>query len=136
MIGNNNPAHLSDAYFDMAELMFGTLREHDLGLRSRVHFNDAVIQGDNYHDSIDEAPATVLGEPKATFLGAYIEQNQSERYNSYNNDDASISGWKRYPARNTYQNHTPSNENAKVQSRFELLQEGQEFKGQIVFFTT
>lgn len=133
MIENTNPAHTSDVYFDMAELMFGTLRENDLSLRSRVHFNDAVIQGDLEQDSIYSAPATILGEPKATFLGAYIEQNQSTRYHSYNDDDASLSGWKRYPARNTYQNHIPENDNEKVQSKFQLLKQGHEFQGQIVF---
>lgn len=133
MINNANPAHSSEAYFDMAELMFGTLREHDLSLKSRVHFNDAVIQEDHYQDSIYEAPATVLGEPKATFLGAYIEQQQSQQYDSYNNAEASLAGWKRYPARNAYQNHAPTNSNENVQSRFELLKEGHTFEGQVVF---
>ncbi|WP_047044087.1 TIGR03986 family CRISPR-associated RAMP protein [Vibrio mexicanus] len=133
MIRNTNPAHLSEAYFDLAELMFGTIKDHGLGLRSRIYFGDAVISSEFSNSAIYEAPATVLGEPKATFLGAYIEQNQAQQYHSYNHDDAKLSGWKRYPARHSYTNHLPANDNEKVQSRFELLEEGHEFQGQLIF---
>lgn len=134
LIHKHNPAHMDEAYFDMAELIFGTLRDNGLGLKSRVTFADACPTNHKDWSSIlYEARPTVLSSPKATFLGAYIEQDDVSTYNSYDKDNAKLSGWKRYAVRSKYAHHEPTNENKSVQSRFELLPAGHDFSGKIVF---
>nr|WP_279162682.1 TIGR03986 family CRISPR-associated RAMP protein [Plesiomonas shigelloides] len=134
LIKNLNPAHLDNAYFDMAELMLGTLRENSLGLKSRVFFSDAIpTQMHSWNNVLKLAAPTVLSVPKATFLGAYIEQNTAGTYASYDHDNSKLAGWKRYPTRKAYKPHEPSNDNNAVISQFELLPEGHEFQGKIVF---
>lgn len=56
-----------------------------------------------------------------------------DNYNSYNNENSKLSGWKRYPSRKEYINHEPSNDNQQVQNKFELLPSGYKFNGKIVF---
>lgn len=135
LIENQSKAHTSDAYFDMAELMFGTLRDNGLGLKSRVTFSDAVIDKSTYQENISiyQAKPTVLASPKATFLGGYLEQDLADKYRSYDDENAKVSGWKRYPARKGYEHHEPSNDNAGAQSKFELLTPDHSFTGRIVF---
>lgn len=134
LIKNLNPAHLDNAYFDMAELILGTLRENSLGLKSRVFFSDAIpTQVHSWDNVLKLAAPTVLSAPKATFLGAYIEQNTAGTYDSYDQDNSKLAGWKRYPTRKAYKTHEPSNDNNAVINQFELLPEGHEFQGKIVF---
>ncbi|MFY8299510.1 TIGR03986 family CRISPR-associated RAMP protein [Pseudoalteromonas sp. SS15] len=135
LINHIQPAHFDDAYFDMAELMFGTLRDNELGLKSRVIFSDAIAQQhSDWHTQLYQAKPTVLSSPKASFLGAYIEQSSDDNgYKAYNHSDAKPSGWKRYPARRDYTHHAPSNDNDTVTSKFELLKENNTFKGKVVF---
>ncbi|HIF9176063.1 TPA: TIGR03986 family type III CRISPR-associated RAMP protein [Photobacterium damselae] len=135
LIERHNKAHTSDAYFDMAELMFGSLREKGFSLKSRVSFADAVAVDDCNGDVYQEDP-TVLGSPQATFLGGYIEQDgkkSDNTYQSYDDDNARVSGWKRYPARKDYEHFSPENDNESVLSKFELLKPEKTFKGQITF---
>lgn len=134
LINQLNPAHLDEAYFDMAELMFGTLRDNGLGLKSRVVFSDASpLQAQPWDSILKLAAPTVLSSPKATFLGAYLEQKDAQKYTTYDQKEALLAGWKRYPTRKEYTTHEPSNDNQSVQNRFELLPEGYEFDGKIVF---
>jgi CRISPR/Cas system CSM-associated protein Csm3 (group 7 of RAMP superfamily) len=133
LITNHQPAHLDDAYFDMAELIFGTLRDNELGLKSRVVFSDAIAQQHlNWHTQLYQAKPTVLLSPKAT--GAYLEHSSDGKgYKSYSHRDPKLSGWKRYPARRDYKHYPPSNNNDTVTSKFELLKEHNTFKGKVVF---
>ena len=131
LVNNHNQSHQSDAYFDMAELMFGTLRENALSLKSRIIFSDAVLATCE-HKSISNA--VILSSPKATFLGGYVRQDDAEKYNDYDNDKSILSGWKRYPIKDEFkENETSSIKTNKVKSKLELLEEGSDFSGKIIF---
>ncbi|WP_298943939.1 TIGR03986 family CRISPR-associated RAMP protein [uncultured Psychromonas sp.] len=128
---NQNKAHSADAYFDMAELMFGTLREKALSIKSRVMFSDATL--DSCEHNLTSAPV-ILSSPKATFLGGYIQQHDPESYSDYNNDNSVLSGWKRYPIKRDFkENDSQEVKSNKVKSKLELLEAGSKFSGKIFF---
>jgi CRISPR-associated protein (TIGR03986 family) len=134
LINHLSKEHMDDAYFSLSELMFGTLRENGLGLKSRVHFSDAVMA--NRETSIVSNPV-VLGGPKPSFLGAYIEQPTPEDYHSYgyhnSKETAKVAGWKRYPVKQEFKENLPANDNQNVQTKLELLTENHTFQGRISF---
>ncbi|TKF38523.1 TIGR03986 family CRISPR-associated RAMP protein [Vibrio sp. F13] len=135
MIESTNKAHLSDAYFDFPEVMFGTLRDKGLGLKSRVMFSDAISEGWN-ESALYPSNPIILSEPKATFYPAYIEQNKNESgYRDYDSDNGALSGYKRYIAKSPKQVGLESNvkDNDKVAQRIELAPVGKSFKGRVVF---
>lgn len=126
----------NDASFDLCELMFGTLRDYGAGLKSRVSFSDSLC---TTASQIKESPPVILGQPKASYLNAYLEQ-------SHNNGDvrgeltmysqgAKLAGWKRYPTQAGFTAHLPDDLKSKVnvQSKLELLAPGASFSGKIVF---
>ncbi|MCD9527516.1 TIGR03986 family CRISPR-associated RAMP protein [Photobacterium carnosum] len=129
-----SPAHLSDAYFDMAELMMGTLRDGGLGLKSRVTFVDAQAQDVNASDLI-KSNLLVLNSPKPTFYPAYLEQKVGQHY--YADYDASqpLSGTKRYIAKQPLESKLTSNakDNKNVAGQMELCPVGKHFSGKVVF---
>ncbi|MGR5243187.1 TIGR03986 family type III CRISPR-associated RAMP protein [Vibrio sp. PNB23_22_6] len=135
IIYNTSNAHFENAYFDMAELMFGTLRDGGIGLKSRVSFSDATIDKDAFDEntSVQRLKPTVLNSPKATFLGAYLEQPLPRKYSTYDNDQAQLKGWKRYPVKSQYQHHEPESKNLDVCSSLETLRPGHSFSGKVVF---
>ncbi|OLQ74321.1 CRISPR-associated RAMP family protein [Photobacterium proteolyticum] len=123
--------------FDMAELMFGTIREKGFSLKSRVFFSD--LSCDDNKGISTSSPA-ILGEPKASFLAGYLEQNggkQAVVYNELSQYEANstLKGWKYYPARPTFKAHLPQDLKNKpaVQTQLELMQAGSKFSGRIVF---
>jgi CRISPR-associated protein (TIGR03986 family) len=130
MVDNFSKEHSENSYFSLSELMFGTLREGGYGLKSRVNFSDAVLQT---KESAMISGPVVLSNPKSSFLGAYIEQPETENYKSYDHDDAVLSGWKRYPIKQAFVENELSNDNAAVQSKLEMLEENHSFKGHIAF---
>ncbi|MFT5815045.1 MAG: CRISPR-associated protein (TIGR03986 family) [Psychroserpens sp.] len=130
LVSNHNANHDSAAYFDMAELMFGTLREEGLSLRSRVSFSDACYMGNV--NSLYQSSNVALLSPKSTFLGGYIKQEDSEKYNNYSTKDAIVSGWKRYGIKNDFKENGTDKE-GNISSKLELLPEYSHFKGKIVF---
>ncbi len=126
----------NDASFDLCELMFGTLRDYGAGLKSRVSFSDSLC---TTASQIKESPPVILGQPKASYLNAYLEQ-------THNNGDvkdelimykqgAKLAGWKRYPSQDGFTAHLPEGLERKVnvQSKLELLAPGACFSGKIVF---
>jgi CRISPR-associated protein (TIGR03986 family) len=134
LINHLSKEHMDDAYFSLSELMFGTLRNEGLGLKSRVQFSDAVLS--NKETSIVSKPV-VLGAPKPSFLGAYIEQPEPEQYYSYGyhneTETAKVAGWKRYPVMKELRENELLNDNEKVQTKLELLTENHTFQGRVVF---
>lgn len=126
--------HMEEGYFSLCELIFGTLRDEGLGLKSRVQFSDAVLN--SIETSIISKPVVLAG-PKPSFLGAYIEQPKADQYQSYgyHNDKecAKVAGWKRYPIMQEFKENEPSNDNANVQTKLELLTENHTFEGRIAF---
>lgn len=130
LINKSSKEHTEQSYFSLSELIFGALREEGYGLKSRVNFSDAVLQ--TKEDSDTYGPV-VLSAPKSSFLGAYIEQSDPENYKSYDHDDAEVSGWKRYPIKQTFEENELSNDNLAVQSKLEMLSADHSFKGHISF---
>ncbi|MDA9557143.1 TIGR03986 family CRISPR-associated RAMP protein [Vibrio sp.] len=130
LVDYSSKAHLSDAYFDLAELMMGTVREHALSLKSRLSFSDASLDDNNARLSLSEK--MVLSSPKPTFLAAYLEQPHSGKYQTYN-DLTELSGWKQYPNRTQLEIPIIESENDKLSTQLEVLDEGHSFTGRIFF---
>jgi CRISPR-associated protein (TIGR03986 family) len=135
----------SDCYFDTAELLFGCLRENGFGLKSRVTFADAICTSNK---GIFQSNPVILGQPKASYLPAYLEQFEAKDavlqvtkhtdLSKYQRNSV-LSGWKRYPAQNGFNDKMPQDlkdkdkDKVNVQSQLELMQPDSEFTGQIVF---
>ena len=135
-------AAYSDCFFDMPELLFGTLREKGFSLKSRVLFSDATCTANN---GIKKSSPVILGQPKASYLPAYLEQpsadenavlhvTKSSGLSLYENN-SQLSGWKRYPAQQEFNIHLPNpvKDKLNVQSQLELMQPNSTFEGKIVF---
>ena len=127
----------SDSLFDMAELMFGTLRDKGFGLKSRISFSDASCTKNN---GIKRSSAVILGQPKASYLSAYLEQRGGKTNTVHNElsqygSDSQLKGWKRYPSKASFNSHLPSDLASKteVQSTLELMAKNSQFNGKIVF---
>ncbi len=136
LVKNQNNAHTDDAHFDMAELIFGTLRDQELSLKSRVSFSDATAR--DFDDGVlylcDDV---VLNSPKPSFYPAYVEQRKADGdvYDDYSSN-TSIAGNKRYFARQPQELTLDSNaggNNENVSSRMELCPPEHKFKGKMVF---
>ncbi|KAF7787716.1 hypothetical protein PRUB_a5215 [Pseudoalteromonas rubra] len=128
---------LSEHVFDLAECMFGTLRDKGLSLKSRISFSDARLANKT---KCEMSPVVTLGGPKPSFLATYVEQKEgSNEYIDYNAKYARLSGWKRYVAQPGFSsNYTgpksaDEEENTEVQSKLEFVAVGTQFRGRIVF---
>lgn len=134
LVETSSPAHLSNAYFDMAELMMGTLRDEGLGLKSRVTFVDALAQDVSERELIT-SNLLILNSPKPTFYPAYLEQKLGQKY--YADYDASqpLAGTKRYIAKQPLESKLTSNakDNKNVAGQMELCPVGKHFSGKVVF---
>jgi CRISPR-associated protein (TIGR03986 family) len=123
-------ARNSEHYFDMAELMFGTLREKALGLKSRVFFSDATLTSEN---TMFTSNGVILNGPKATFKAAYLEQPVAGQYQDYDADKTRLAGWKRYITSEQFTENAENSDKVNVQSTLELLKPQSQFSGKIVF---
>ena len=127
-----------DAGFDFCELLLGTLRDYGIGLKSRVNFSDALC---TVNADIKESTPVILGQPQASYLNAYLEQEGKDEKGNVKGEltdyskGAKLSGWKRYPAQQKFNAHLPDDLKNKgtVQSKLELLRPGAKFEGRIVF---
>lgn len=130
--------HNAVAMFDFPELLFGTLSHSGFSLKSRVSFADAVCKEDKGRKF---STAVILGQPKASYLGAYLEQKANPAGDASSSNlsqyDASsrLSGWKRYPAQSGFGYKMPEDLRSKVnvQSQLELMAPQSRFAGKIVF---
>ncbi|QDZ90841.1 CRISPR-associated protein [Shewanella putrefaciens] len=126
----------SQSVFDMPGLMFGTLAESGFSLKSRVAFSDASC---SHNAGITLSKPVILGQPKASYLNAYLEQNaQSDRVRgelSQYENNSKLAGWKRYPAQSGFNAHLPADlaRKTSVQSQLELMNPGSRFNGKLVF---
>lgn len=123
--------------FDFAEVIFGSINGTD-PLKGRVFFSHAFAIGNpQTADKVD----TILGSPKASYYPYYLQQEgekcKVEEYKTYDDDDAELRGFKRYPQKGmTISNTTdlkPEEYNPKVRTQFIPLQKGTTFKGKIRF---
>jgi CRISPR-associated protein (TIGR03986 family) len=127
----------SDNIFDLSELMMGTSRDKGFSLKSRVAFCDGVCVDNK---GVNVSSAVILGEPKASYLSAYLEQKSNKNnivmneLNQYEKT-SQLKGWKRYPTQSKFTSHLPKDivDKVNVQSKIELMQVDSKFKGKIVF---
>lgn len=139
LVNKNQLAASSQLGFDLPELMFGTLRENSLSLKSRISFTDAVVQSD--YDTFLSQPL-VLGQPRASYLGTYLEQYKKDENNEVSSDSLAqyrdqdrLAGWKRYPVQEQFAErlHETLQDKTNIQSQLNLVSSGAEFKGRIQF---
>ncbi|SET68892.1 CRISPR-associated protein [Nitrosomonas marina] len=139
LIENCNPRHCSENEFDLAELIFGTTNEDGQhGLKGRISFSHArSTKAAHEYQKLDRG--TVLGTPKPTYYPNYIAQNGDGRlekdqpYKTYMDNDAQISGWKRYPVREKYFVSESKKDQEKVKSHIKPVKAGVIYKGKLRF---
>ncbi len=130
---------------DLAEAIFGYTKDKK-ALKGRVqfsHFKATTIRFEASNYERLEPKEEVLGEPKPTYYPNYIEQtdisgNRVNKYKTLMDEDAHISGRKRYPLRQTITTNPVSTnddgvENENVATKFKPLDSGTTFKGKIRF---
>jgi len=124
---------------DMAETIFGTQKDK-LALKGRVQFSH--LKADRVRFEKDEVEQ-VLGSPNPTYYPNYIRQtntngNKVNQYKTQMDEDAQISGWKRYPLQSNIQHYDlPQNgygkTNHDVTTKFKPLDKGTIFHGKVRF---
>jgi CRISPR-associated protein (TIGR03986 family) len=138
---------------DLPELIFGFTNKKNeesnkkISVRGRVQFSKFKAPVNTVASSEIK---TTLGSPKASYYPLYIDQKNGENgivpqkteqrgrktisyfdYETYHSESAKISGWKRYPVKDSA---TPRpTENEELDSRFKPLPEGTIFAGKIRF---
>lgn len=114
--------------FDLTEVMFGTLRDKGFALKSRVFFSDLT----STTSPCWSKEKVTLSTPKPSFLAAYLEQDNSNRYSSYDDSTAELAGWKRYRlSPDLVSNSTMNSDN--VSSQAEFIEYDNVFSGRVVF---
>lgn len=124
----------SKSVFDFCDVLFGTLHASGFSLKSRVSFSNAMV---SLNKRTNLSSPIILGQPQASFLGGYLEQSTKGEVNTLSdyNTRSKLSGWKRYPAQQKFNDYLPKDlaNKPKVQSRLELMAPKAEFKGKLVF---
>lgn len=123
--------------FDLPELMFGTLRDAGYSLKSRIMFSDATCVKNT---GLSFSSPTILGQPKASYLAAYVEQNANNQHivhgelNQYEKK-STLKGWKRYPIQSKLNSTIPTDlkDKVNVQSCLEFMKPESQFNGKIIF---
>jgi CRISPR-associated protein (TIGR03986 family) len=120
--------------FDMADLMFGCIREKSFSLKSRVFFTDSTCDKKIEPEVSEEV---ILSSPRASYLPAYMEQqgNETSRTLQQYQNGSTLKGWKKYPIRDKFTAHLPNDLKGatSVQSQMELIKPNNNFTGKIVF---
>lgn len=152
LIAHSHPAHNQavpgDRFYDLPELLFGTLHDEDQedarpSLKGRVSFGLARLVNDKKPSAL---PATILSTPKPSYFPNYVKQPgggllhgelmEKQQYKTYMDDNAEIRGWKRYPARPAWgiqELTAEQRKKPKVQVQLHPLPEGACFEGRVRF---
>lgn len=149
VITNTNGQHLAgpeqEDCYDLAELMFGAIREQEgeWGLRGRVSFSTAVCEQESTTLTPDP---TILNGPKPTYFPSYVQQKSNATgtelasnklpYQTFMSDNSEIRGWKRYPVRSPQQAEVQpldkdQENNKKVQVILRPLDKGAVFNAKV-----
>lgn len=136
LIENHAPEHHWQSMFDLPELLFGTIKDKGLSLKSRITLSDLSLHGNS---KVDWYSGVVLNSPKPTFQNAYLEANGG-KLDTYNNKSARLSGWKRYITKSSTpeeliaeNDKSNPSQNKNIQSNIEALMPNAEFKGELFF---
>lgn len=115
--------------FDLADVMFGTLRDKGLSLKSRVLFSDLTsTTSPSYNNE-----KVTLATPKPSFLAAYLEQDSPDKYTNYDDSNAELAGWKRYRLSPDLVSNNSAKHSDNVSSEAEFIEYDNTFTGRIVF---
>lgn len=115
---------------DLAHILFGFTEKED-GLKGRVMFGHALAE----ESSIKELKTVgaILGEPKASYFPYYLTQFQTNgRYYTYDDLNAVLRGFKRYPIKNK-EGKSVVGDNSRVVSHFKPLDKGAKFRLKVRF---
>lgn len=140
-IGHTSVSHFTNKK-DLAETIFGYIDETNStnALKGRVSFSTMIA---TRQPEPQENITTILSSPKPTFYPYYIHQEpqnqenpndplpQVDKYKTLMDCDCKISGWKRYPIKNTTNQSRPNADNPAVNKTFSPLPENTVFKGKI-----
>jgi CRISPR-associated protein (TIGR03986 family) len=115
---------------DLAETIFGNIRDKNRALKSRVFISSGWIKGNETVQALSPR-MEVLASPKASYYPFYIKQ-KAGNHSSYMYDSAELAGWKRYPVHKSIKNNPPptinGRTNEKVAVKFSPLPKGVEFR--------
>lgn len=112
---------------DMAECIFGKIKGK--ALKGRVQFSNAFVE--KMKDGENLIRRLILNSPKASYYPMYLEQSGNSLI-SYQDSEAVINGWKKYPIRrgSTFKNMN----NAKLDSFLIPLSKDTTFRCRMNFF--
>ena len=126
---------------DLSDIVFGYVNGNKSALRGRVQFSHFVSEKAEARAEIFKP---ILGGPKPSYYPNYIVQGNvsADGYKTFMDEDAEISGWKRYPSEKNMQidwhPKLPVNkegkENDDVATKLIPLKAGSTFKGSFRFF--
>ena len=116
-----------EGHLDLAETIFGTQN-----LRGRVQFGHLKSTNIKFESKVNEL---VLAEPKPSYYPNYIRQtnvkgDKVESYKTLMDNDAKISGWKRYPLQQDI-NSSSLSSSENIKTEFKPLPKGTVFKGKV-----
>lgn len=129
------------ADMDLTEAILGYTRleeNKDAALKGRVHIGHAQAVG---NPQAMGPKMEVLAGPKASYYPLYVQQDQQNgrvgTFKTYDDDDACIAGWKRYPVRvGSPISNPPSNKvknPEKVSTTFVPLDKGARFRFTVAY---
>lgn len=114
---------------DLAETLFGYTSTESL--KGRISFGHA--KGIENCTEIEKLEL-VLSSPKASFYPYYLVQKSSQQV-TYDENTATLRGFKRYPTRKELlEPNNSNNDNEKIKTILYPLNKGAKFKGKVRFF--
>ncbi|UCZ57706.1 TIGR03986 family CRISPR-associated RAMP protein [Desulfurispirillum indicum] len=120
---------------DLAEAIFGYVREDGCALKGRVFFSACMAEG---QPTTLPAASVILNSPKASYYPFYLEQEHLKRgkgeYITYQSEEPVCRGFKRYPVQKQVKDFKEIGENQQnVSTRIQPLEEGAVFCGTLRF---
>lgn len=129
-IGHTTKRHIEIKQPDFADLLFGFINDEN-ALRGRVNVGMGFLQQENVALKISQS--TVLSSPKASYYPLYIRQTSNKEFSQLMQNNAQLSGWKRYQVKPVEILDPPEKSKPTVQVRFEMLPENTVFNHKIRF---
>lgn len=126
-------AHTANDRFDLTECIFGRSDKKHL-LRGRVQFSPMFAKKDIEHGVVNHS--RVLGSPRASYYPTYLKPlNKEGLIVDYNESkkNSVISGFKRYPLKQTFDNLTDQEAGDRVVTRMNALEAGVVFEGSVSY---
>lgn len=115
---------------DLADAIFG-YSEKESSLKGRVNISHGFVSG---NPKVLPVISEILSSPKASYFPNYVRQNEKEgevtQYQTFNNDNVEISGWKRYPIKEGLSTNQGDG-NQLIKTSFKPLDKGTKFTCQI-----